>query len=87
MTFPCKGTDRQTVRTLQVCLFITENGLYLVSQFADELGVVVVCFDDVSFATGQMRGTLDEIRPQGPLSKEDLLRLQIHLSDHLVRYL
>lgn len=44
-------------------------------------------FDDVGFAAGQVRGALDEIGPQGPLSQEDLLRLQIHLSDHLVGHL
>lgn len=36
---------------------------YLISEFADELGVVVVRFDDVRLAAGEMRGTLNEIRP------------------------
>lgn len=61
--------------------------LHLVSEFADELGVVVVCFDDVRFAAGEMRGALDEIRPQGTLGQEDLLWFQIHLSNHFIRHL
>lgn len=62
-------------------------GQYLISKFADQLGVIVVCFDDLCFATGQMRGALDEVRPQGSLGQKDLVWIQVHLSDHFVGHL
>lgn len=60
---------------------------YLISEFADELSVVVVRFDDLSLATGKMRGTLNEIGPQGTLGQENLFRLQIHFSYHFICHL
>lgn len=60
---------------------------YLISKFADELSVIVVGFDDFCFAAGNMRGTLNEIGPQGTLGQENLLWFQIHLSNHFIRYL
>lgn len=62
-------------------------GQYLISKFADQLGVIVVCFDDLCFATGQMRCALDEVRPQGSLGQKDLVWIQVHLSDHFVGHL
>lgn len=60
---------------------------YLISEFADELGVVVVCFDDLGLAARKMRGALNEIGPQGALGQENLFWLQIHLSNHLICHL
>lgn len=60
---------------------------YLISEFADELSVVVVCFDDLCLAAGNMRGALDEIRPQGALGQENLFWLQIHLPYHFICHL
>lgn len=66
-----------------ICAFVQ----YLISQFADELSVVVVCFDDLCLAAGKVGGTLDEIGPQGTLGQENLLWLQIHLSNHFICHL
>lgn len=60
---------------------------YLISEFADELCVVVMCFDDLCLAAGKMRGALNEIGPQGTLGEENLLWLQIHLPNHFVCHL
>lgn len=60
---------------------------YLISEFADELGVVVVCFDDLCLAAGEMRGAFNEVGPQGALGQENLFWLQIHLSYHFIRHL
>lgn len=86
MTFPCGATGG--VRTsARVQLSKAAKAPYLVSEFADELGVVVVRFDDVGLAAGQVGGALDQIGPQGSLGQQHLLRLQVHLADHLVRHL
>lgn len=57
---------------------------HLLAQLADQLGVVVVGFDHLSFATGHQGSAFDEVRPEGSLSKKNLLGFQVHLSDDLV---
>ena len=61
--------------------------VYLISEFADEFGVVVVRLDERRLAAGHLGGALDEVGPQGALGQEDLLWLQVHLPNHLVGYL
>lgn len=61
--------------------------LYLVSEFADELRVVVVSFDDISLAAGQVRCALDQVGSERALRQIHILRLQVHLANHLVRHL
>lgn len=69
-------------------LWLAEPGaapcLYLLAQLADQLGVVVVGFDHLSLATGHQGSTLNQVRPQGALGKENLLGFQVHLPDDLV---
>lgn len=60
---------------------------YLISEFADELSVVVVCLDDLCLAAGKMRSAFNEVRPQGTLGQENLFWLQIHLSYHFICHL
>lgn len=86
MTFPCGATGG--VRTsARVQPSKAAKAPYLVPEFADELSVVVVRLDDVGLAAGQVGGALDQIRPQGSLGQQNLLRLQVHLADHLVSHL
>lgn len=61
--------------------------LYLISEFADELSVIVVRFDDIRFATRNMRGTLNEVRPQGTLGQENFFWFQIHFANHFICHL
>ena len=70
-----------------VCVCVCVRVKYLISEFADELSVIVVCFDNLCLAAGKMRGTLNEIGPQGTLGQENLFWLQIHLSDHFICHL
>lgn len=58
--------------------------LYLISEFADELCVIVVSFDNFGLPASQVRCTLDKVWPERALSQEHILWLQIHLSDHLI---
>lgn len=60
---------------------------YLISEFTDELSVVVVRFDDVCLAASKMRGTLNEVRPQGALGQENLFWFQIHSFNHFIGHL
>lgn len=84
--------QNQIIRCTQQCInfavYVNKGPVqYLISEFTDELGVIVVCFDDICLATGKMRGTLNEIWPQGTLGQENLLWFQIHLSDHFICHL
>ena len=63
------------------------TGADLISELAYELGVVVVRLDDLSLAAGEDGRALDEVGPQRALSQEHLLRLQVHLPDHLIGHL
>ena len=47
--------------------------VYLISELADELSVVVVRLDELRLAAGQLGGALDQVGPQGALGQEDLL--------------
>lgn len=60
---------------------------YRFPEFADELSVVVMRFDDSRLAAGHMRGTFNKIGPQGTLGQENLFGLQIHLSYNFVCHL
>ncbi|TNN69800.1 hypothetical protein EYF80_020032 [Liparis tanakae] len=60
---------------------------YLISEFADELSVIVMRFDEFRLAAGKMRGALNEIGPQGTLGQENLFRLQIQLSYNFICHL
>lgn len=61
--------------------------LYLISEFADELCVVVVCFNHFCLPASKVRRTLDKVWPERSLRQEHILWLQIHLSNHLIRHL
>lgn len=67
-----------------VCAEAAAWCLYLLAQLADQLGVVVVGFDHLSLATGHQGSALNEVRPEGALSKKNLLGFQVHLPDDLV---
>lgn len=66
---------------------LADVNLYLVSEFADELCVVVVSFDHFCFPTSKVRSTLNKVWPERSLRQEHILWLQIHLSNHLIRHL
>lgn len=61
--------------------------LYLISEFADELCVIVVCFNHFCLPASKVRRTLDKVWPERSLRQEHILWLQIHLSNHLIRHL
>lgn len=80
-------SDSHSSSSFWLCAVCAEAAawcLYLLAQLADQLGVVVVGFDHLSLATGHQGSALNEVRPEGALSKKNLLGFQVHLADDLV---